>query len=758
MHRRFLGLIAAALCCALTVLLWPGGLRTPAPAHPRSAERGTEPTSHDVARIGFEAAETPMPQDGRKTAVGIDPVASVHGRVVSVDGEPIANATVCIVERSTTAKSDQRGEFVLPVPTGSPPGMLHLEYTADGFVKQLRVLFVPVEPADRDLGEFVLIRLARLRARVTAPIAHDPTAIEACTGGIRDVSLGHADASGQFDVSLDRFGALDVEFRLEPEIAAAVRSIQASPGQTVDLGVVELEPFERIEVTVTAAGGASMRSASVSTSVSTADGEWTSSMEMSTSSVPVEEFHISIPVRSDSRPDLVVSADGFRSKTIHAVAERRIAVELDRELGLHCTIVDAVTRQAIPEAWIETDDRRVFAKDDGGIHIAVDSIPPRGLLVGARGYRNSRIAIGGLALAVPEQLFALERGASLEGTVVDEHGEPALHADVIVSLQPPRGGSDPIHVLTGADGRFVAEGLDAGRQVVVAKSRTGSAREEVEIDTGATTRIDLVLRTLASVSGSTDGTAPHAVIVLAAAELEPRIETVRSGVFRFADVVPGHYVARAFADLRSAQVVIRLGFAALSATRGVDLDVGPRDVEGLVLPVETPPVGVLHGHARLGANPAVGCRVRVRRDGESGGDRLGATVEPDGSFRIDGVRRGPLRVELLTPTPWAPVVYGSVIDEMPLATKPADLDGPDLEIDLAATAGTLRLDGIPADAVVEVRDGSGASAIVHPSSGRRGVMVPAGSLRVEVTIAGHTAVHPIEIGDGTTTVLDLRDH
>jgi hypothetical protein len=151
--------------------------------------------------------------------------------------------------------------------------------------------------------------------------------------------------------------------------------------------------------------------------------------------------------------------------------------------------------------------------------------------------------------------------------------------------------------------------------------------------------------------------------------------------------------------------------------------------------------------------------VRIRREqDEAGGDRLGSFVDMHGAFSVSDVPFGELRVELLPQTPATPVVYGRITDELPLATKTVDLDAGELEVELRAGVGTLAITGVGPSAKITVRNDCGRSSAVHPEYARRGVMMPAGSLRVDVSIGERAITRRVDVAMGSTTTLDLSAH
>ncbi len=224
------------------------------------------------------------------------------------------------------------------------------------------------------------------------------------------------------------------------------------------------------------------------------------------------------------------------------------------------------------------------------------------------------------------------RGGQVVGIVRDEQGKPVEGADVSIGRR---------RAPTGADGRFVAAGLDPDRYDVVASTKQGASTSKlVVVAPNSRSEIELVIQasTIAGIVVDSDGLPIEGVTVYARSTDPNGIGVGYSdehGKFDLGGVPPGHYDVEA---QRPDQV---------SPTPGVTAKVssGTRNVR-LVLTELTSVTGrVVHDGAPV---PYFGVAVSSPEDSlDSASPR--AVRETKGTFTERGLTAGMWRVTLVGP-------------------------------------------------------------------------------------------------------------
>jgi hypothetical protein len=303
--------------------------------------------------------------------------------------------------------------------------------------------------------------------------------------------------------------------------------------------------------------------------------------------------------------------------------------------------------------------------------------------------------------------FALVQGATIVGRVMDEDGSPLAGADVEALVNRFEGGADALFSAATAQtddrGEFRLFGLAPGRYFVSAAdpafknvstpngvqhysptyypgvALADQARVVVIAGPSDSPRIEFRLKLVppANVSGqlvTADGRQLlSAVIILRPVEGEgvvvapPEQPSIQpDGRFTLDGVPPGRYQIRARGQTDGSGAAL---FGALS------VEVAGEDVAGLKLTLR--PGAVLEGslavESQRGSKAPDFTTLRVRApfvDGTSFGDSLTGVIEPDGSFALRGIMKGPHQIVvdgLRAPWVLKSVVYqGSNITDTPI--------------------------------------------------------------------------------------------
>ena len=335
--------------------------------------------------------------------------------------------------------------------------------------------------------------------------------------------------------------------------------------------------------------------------------------------------------------------------------------------------------------WLRIARPAAFAIAGVGVVVA--------LVVGVRSQRDpdggaSVAGDGGAQIQAPKPpaLPGDPNSVRLSGSVVDGANAPVVGVEVSAELE--KGVADrslsttPVGVdagvgsgaptvstapATGADGRFVLEGLAAGRYRLRVTG-PGVLPAEVRYVPVPSDEARIVISRLVVVEGSVlDGGAPivNASVGLRGEAIGGAIETKTDpkGAFKFPDLPEGRYQIYAWRDTLAARAV-RLN----------RLGAGPFPAVQLSLEAATIVVGrVIDKDEGVGLPAAV----ELRPSGDDQAPRY-ARTNPDGSFRIEGVPHGRWIADAFSPGYTSPggveVEAGRGISELALA-RGATIEG-----------------------------------------------------------------------------------
>jgi Carboxypeptidase regulatory-like domain len=305
---------------------------------------------------------------------------------------------------------------------------------------------------------------------------------------------------------------------------------------------------------------------------------------------------------------------------------------------------------------------------------------------------NATPIVVGKGQAIPGIDFALVPGGSIAGRIFDEDGSPFAGAIVDALVTRSDNGTDTFLSVSSCQtddrGEFRLFGLAPGQYYVSAAdpaflvvstprgvlhysptyfpgvSFAAQAKAVVITAAGDVPRIEFGLKLVppARVTGRLtpdDGRALFsAAIIMSPVEglgvpmVPPRDpKLLPDGTFSFGEVVPGHYEIRARGQTEAtANAIAVFGTFTLQVTGADALDIQMALTQGALLD------GRLVVRSSRGTKPPPFQAIRVRApfvDGNSFGDALTGTVQPDGTFALRGMMRGAhqLVVDGLPP-PW----------------------------------------------------------------------------------------------------------
>ncbi len=329
------------------------------------------------------------------------------------------------------------------------------------------------------------------------------------------------------------------------------------------------------------------------------------------------------PVKVALPPEGEVEVPVRRGRKLSGLVVDAASGEPVEGMEVDVAVQRTVTVPGMGEAQSWMPAGRTVTAADGSFR--VDDLEPGTVEVriSGKGYRPASVQV-----TVPEEqdpepvMVKVKAGETVRGRVLGPDGIPAAGAAVTAESGPGVGTS----VHTGTDGAFVLEGLEPGEIRVVAVSEEGLRGEAV---TRAGSGEELVIRLerpgrIAGRVADSQG-APVAGAQVTCwgpdGRMQDRVSSGPDGSFVLERVSPGTW--RLFVRAE--------GFA--PAGERVEVQPGEETPVEITLEVGGVVEGVVRG---LGPSELERCQV-------SGGGS-GAVVHPDGTFRMEGVRLGRVRV------------------------------------------------------------------------------------------------------------------
>ncbi len=416
------------------------------------------------------------------------------------------------------------------------------------------------------------------------------------------------------------------------------------------VGDIRMEPGAVIEGIVTDAEGRRVEGAQVGFTGSTSDPRSTDRYEP-VKSGPDGTFRMeSLP--PGERFDLWISAPGYVSAQarVEAPTPYPVSVTLQRDRTLAIRVVDPEKRP-VPEAYVSRVQVTSTSQSVGtlGQTDAEGLFRLKGLdsrtvdvLIQAKGFRTVHVQQIPVDSEAGPVEIVLDRGAVLEGQVLDGDGNPMPEVLVDARRIPSEPFIGLAPVATDREGRYRLAGIGAGQYEVVA-DRLGlasKARGSVEIGVEGDHHLDLQLPAGISVSGQVvDGQGapvPEARVTLTALDGEGNVARAIAridGTFAFQVVPDGEFRLAAAAS----------GFAPARVPDDLRVSGGP--IAGLILTLRP---GVAISGRLVGYDTARRPRARVyARSAETPRPTfLSGTVDRYGVYTISNASPGPWIVKV----------------------------------------------------------------------------------------------------------------
>lgn len=548
--------------------------------HPATSElRGDEPVAPTVA---------------------LRPASSLRGSVVNSAGEPVEGAEVSAVVKPEgpsmrfggqvqKAQTEASGSFV--VRSLEPGAAYRLEATADGYAPggaEART-GQPGDPTSRpEPVEITLGRGAQAFGRVVdesdQPVAGATVELESQGSGdpmemMRRMMLdvppaGEAtsDADGMFSFRHVAAGSYRMSAKAPGFAAASVPGIELTEGaEEIDLGTLVLSPGVKVHGVVVDSAGQGLEGAEIRMTVQQGGAMmrvFTSPRGPADATSGSDGGFELVDLAPDDQVSISASLTGYQRGSVDGVRapnDEPARIVLRKSAEIRGRVVDdtglpvegadvgvAISRNRGPisrfhEVGSATSDA------DGTFELLDAPIGSARLKAEAEGFQAAEKSV---ELQEGERLddieLVLRPGARIVGTVTDSEGVPVVDAAVAVEDEGAAG--NPMRMMFGGggartdgDGTFLLDGLESGRQTIIAVKDSQRASRVLEVKSG-TNRLDLRFSTGASVSGRVvdpDGL-PAADVHLTLQGTEDftlRFTTTSraDGTFLFDDVAPGSY-------------------------------------------------------------------------------------------------------------------------------------------------------------------------------------------------------------------------
>ncbi len=674
---------------------------------------------------GIAPVSVAVSRPGITMDLGLQPAVTVEGRAVLPGGEPApAGLPVWITlppERLTVRRGGQ----------GFHPATPHfrpwLPWAVTDAAGQFRIQSLPAAPFALDLrkagtpparsgvltpkpGQRLEVTLvlrpgAMLTGRVTGP---DGEPLEGVTAEVFHVepentphgtltfsfgsaqpqpdpdAAGSTDAQGQLMVRQVPQGTVRVVLRRSGFVTRTLSKVEVPP-EGADLGEIEMERGVTIRGTTVDPEGRPVPNAEVAL----LETPGMPFFEPVTRSDEDGRFEIA-DLDPHGERYLQARAEGFVPRAPLKVAmppEGEVRVAMDRARTLSGVVVTADEHEPIPEARLDLN--REGRIEMGGMFVR-GMVSAGSAMTGADGtFRVEGLAPGSLHLVVRAPGFRtanrnvtiprgedptpltieLERGYTVEGTVLDPDGVPVEGAQVTGGA-----GHTWSRTTSGPGGTFTLEGLARGTVEVRAtdtRGREGRATAEAGSAEPVTVRLhpgSTITGTVTDTAGSPLAGAPVQAFRARGGDLL-RGTTDAAGTFELGPVAPGSYRVAASAP----------GYAEATETVTVPEDGEPEPVH-----LELEEGRTIHGTVLgLSASELEKCTVWV-----SGG--ASGHPGPGGGITLDGVRPGTVTVNAM-------VLPGNRSRAVTLEV-PAEGDVPEFEIDFGngvTLSGTVTRRGEP---------------------------------------------------------------
>jgi Carboxypeptidase regulatory-like domain len=472
-----------------------------------------------VAGLEYTIERTVTPEEKGPLELFALPTASVSGRVVSADGDPIAGAVIAAAPRRV-AYSGPDGRFLLR----GLDGPAALEATRAGFASASTPLLALERAVQRRGVTLVLDPLVRVKGLVReehAPIANASLVVRA----IADEAVqrhAQSDAEGAFLFELAP-GAYEMTVMSDGHVAATRAVTIASGAAERFLEVVLARGIELAGTIVRSGSGDGVAGVTITAAGASSVSDGNGRFALRVSEEPAQ-------LTLDKRDELLHLTRAI-TPPLNA-----ITIDVPEPRTVHGRVIDRLTERAVDTFLVETrtaTTSHVVTGSAGAFSIALPAGQDAEFRIDARDYVAAQRTIAADAREVE---LALERAAVLTGRTMTAAGQAIGEVEVsIADLQ--------MVTRSDSDGSFTLSGLPRGAvRAAFAKAGYRDVERELQLPVAPLT---VVLESQSVTRGVVTGEDGRPV---AAAMIEVRESSRNALVLTTTSAADGHFTLARVSD------------------------------------------------------------------------------------------------------------------------------------------------------------------------------------------------------------------